>query len=262
MKKLLVALPVLFGVAFGLKKHAPAFTPPGTVKINDSLYADATEITNFSWMEFEQSVKTKYGEGSPEHLAVLPDLKVWNRCGASADSSYGAVYYRHPAFRHYPVVGICYEQALAFCLWRSEIVNKTRAQAHVGGARTLVYRLPTRQEWEWIEGDGREVYWAKNEVVSVHNSPHKKVYKVNYRAQCFISDSLSNARFSSAVGTYVKNGFGMYDMIGNVAEMVHEKGVSKGGSWRHTLEQCRVGKNHLYSAPEAWLGFRCVCVLR
>ena len=51
-------------------------------------------------------------------------------------------------------------------------------------------------------------------------------------------------------------------MTGNVAEMVKEKGISKGGGWRSTLEQCRVGKDTEYTKPNAWLGFRCVCIIR
>jgi len=51
-------------------------------------------------------------------------------------------------------------------------------------------------------------------------------------------------------------------MIGNVSEMVLEKGISKGGSWRNILEECRVGKDILYTKSEAWLGFRCVCILK
>jgi hypothetical protein len=44
--------------------------------------------------------------------------------------------------------------------------------------------------------------------------------------------------------------------------MVNEKGICKGGSWRNRLEECRVGKDMEYSKPTAWLGFRCVCVIR
>lgn len=45
----------------------------GTVQINDTLFADETEISNFSWQEFEYWTKAIYGPNSKEHLAVLPD---------------------------------------------------------------------------------------------------------------------------------------------------------------------------------------------
>ena len=34
-----------------------AFIPPGTAQITDSFFADETEISNFSWQEYEFSIK-------------------------------------------------------------------------------------------------------------------------------------------------------------------------------------------------------------
>ncbi len=61
---------------------------------------------------------------------------------------------------------------------------------------------------------------------------------------------------------YEKTILGLHNMIGNVSEMVSEKGISKGGSWMHLIEECRVGKDINYQRAEPWLGFRCVCVVR
>jgi formylglycine-generating enzyme required for sulfatase activity len=55
------------------------------------------------------------------------------------------------------------------------------------------------------------------------------------------------------------NEIGVADMIGNVAELISEKGVAKGGSWAHELQSCQIKKRQNYIKPEAWLGFRCVC---
>ncbi|WP_375561983.1 formylglycine-generating enzyme family protein [Bernardetia sp. OM2101] len=52
--------------------------------------------------------------------------------------------------------------------------------------------------------------------------------------------------------------FGLYNMFGNVAEMTSEKGIAKGGSFAHTLEECAADKVQTYDSPQAWLGFRCV----
>ena len=46
------------------------------------------------------------------------------------------LYYWHPAYDNYPVVGVTYEQVIKFCNWRSEI-NKWN----------LKFRLPTKNEW-------------------------------------------------------------------------------------------------------------------
>jgi hypothetical protein len=49
-------------------------------------------------------------------------------------------------------------------------------------------------------------------------------------------------------------------MIGNVAEMLAEKGICKGGSFYHALDDCKITGQLTYTQPEPWLGFRCVCV--
>jgi formylglycine-generating enzyme required for sulfatase activity len=70
-----------------------------------------------------------------------------------------------------------------------------------------------------------------------------------------------NADVTAPVYSYWKNRFGLFQTIGNVAEMISEKGICKGGSWRHELETCRAGNDIAYSKPMSWLGFRCVCVV-
>jgi len=60
---------------------------------------------------------------------------------------------------------------------------------------------------------------------------------------------------------FLKNRLGLYNMIGNVSEMTETKGVSKGGSFRHTLEESTIPKEILYTTAEAWLGFRCIAIV-
>ena len=56
------------------------------------------------------------------------------------------------------------------------------------------------------------------------------------------------------------NELGVYNLKGNVAEMILEKGVAKGGSWVHTNEETTIEKDFKYTKPQSWLGFRCVFV--
>jgi len=56
-----------------------------------------------------------------------------------------------------------------------------------------------------------------------------------------------------------KNSLGLLHMIGNVAELVQEENIIKGGSWIHDLEDCRIENKLNYTAPTCWIGFRCVC---
>lgn len=47
-------------------------------------------------------------------------------------------------------------------------------------------------------------------------------------------------------------------MPGNVAELVAEDRIAKGGSYRHYPDSCKINIDIPYNEPEAWLGFRCV----
>jgi hypothetical protein len=51
----------------------------------------------------------------------------------------------------------------------------------------------------------------------------------------------------------------MYNLYGNVAEMVSEEGVAKGGSWNHNYNNSVFDAEISYEKPSSWLGFRCVC---
>lgn len=260
MKKiLLLSLVAVLLTAF-IPKNKKTFIPPGTVKICDTLFVDECEISNFSWQEYETWTKTKYGAYSPEYLDVLPDTLVWLEKN-SYNEPYVQYYYRHPAYKNYPVVGISYEQALLFCKWRTERVKELMCLSKKYGIIDFEYQLPSKQQWEFISNNGLGCFAndgrnEKGQLTSNHvwvphdSSEAKKGY--NY----------DNADVTAPVYSYWKNLFGLYNIIGNVAEMVKEKGISKGGSWRSRLEECRVGNDITYNKPTAWLGFRCVCLVK
>lgn len=245
---------------FSFTSSKKKFLPPGTVKYNDTLYVDETEISNFSWTEYELWIKTKYGKDSPEYLAVLPDTLVW-REKMAYNEPYVEHYYRHPAYRDYPVVGVSYEQAVAFCKWRTKMVMIFMAVSKKYEFVDFEYRLPSKEEWETLSFNGR----AELSNNGFNDKGQRKlncVWEPTDSTKSFTISSNDNADVTAPVYSYWKNMFGLYNMMGNVSEMVLEKGVSKGGSWRHRLEQCRAGKDISYAKPTAWLGFRCVCVVK
>jgi formylglycine-generating enzyme required for sulfatase activity len=259
IKKIFLLGFVIFLVTAFVPKKKKEFLPPGTVQINDTLYADETEVSNFSWLEYQWWIFRKYGYNSPQYKAVLPDTLVW-RDSLITNEPYVKYYLRHSAYRDYPVVGISYEQAIEFCKWRTERVMEYMAISKKYSTIDFEYRLPTKREWEFISNNGMGYFsnggkGAKGKITSNHrwakdSIEAKKGYQHNY------------PEVTAPEHSYEKNLFGLFHMIGNVAEMVNEKGISKGGSWRHRLEQCRVGKDIPYTKPTAWLGFRCVCVVK
>jgi formylglycine-generating enzyme required for sulfatase activity len=60
----------------------------------------------------------------------------------------------------------------------------------------------------------------------------------------------------SPVESYFPNGMGLYDVVGNVAEMTNEKGKACGGSWNHSPEESTITTINEYSGPDSAIGFR------
>ena len=253
---LIVSLVCLSFSGFKPKK----FVPPGTVQINDTLFADETEISNFSWREFEYWTMIKFGKNSKEHVAVMPDTTVWRQPNSS-NEPYVQYYYRHLAYKDYPVVGISYEQAIQFCEWRTARVKEFCSISKKYQNINFHYRLPSKQEWESLTFNGQFEF-------SNNGKDEKGYMKMNVRRETvkkFEDDKVYDSGgvdVTAPVYAYKPNILKIYNLIGNVSEMVSEKGVAKGGGWINLVEECRIGREQNYSSPTAWLGFRCVCVVK
>ncbi len=49
---------------------------------------------------------------------------------------------------------------------------------------------------------------------------------------------------------------GLYDVIGNVSEMIDEEGKAMGGSWDHVKEESTITSINNYQGADARVGFR------
>ena len=94
-------------------------SPPGTIQVTENFFFDKTEISNINWTEYLYWTQNKYGENSDKYLSIYPDSNVWGE-----NNAYKKSYLNHPAYNHFPVVGVTHEQAIAFCSWRSDRVNE------------------------------------------------------------------------------------------------------------------------------------------
>jgi formylglycine-generating enzyme required for sulfatase activity len=56
--------------------------------------------------------------------------------------------------------------------------------------------------------------------------------------------------------SYFPNDMGLYDVVGNVAEMIQTAGVACGGSWNDPPEASTIHSVKTYAYPNATVGFR------
>jgi len=229
--------------------------PVGTLHLSGNLYMDEHELTNVDWQEYIAWIK----ENEPtKYTSVLLDTNTWNSLG-SAFSPFTKQYHTNTAYDNYPLVGVTHQQSTEYCKWRSKIENETLALTPNGQKKfgTILYRLPSQKEWEYAASGGldRQDYpYGYNDLTN--SKGVKKVYlDWSNGTKAAEKDSMA----TSPVYSFTPNAKGFYNMIGNVAEMVAEKGIVKGGSWRHTPLQSKINNKLSYDVPTAWIGFRCIC---
>jgi len=147
-------------------------------------------------------------------VKVYPDTTVWIR---DFEYSYNEPmhndYFWHQAYGDYPVVGISWEQAEAFCQWRTLLKNsykKEKGQQFVNS-----FRLPSEAEWEYAARgglDGATFPWggpyAKNDRGCF--MANFKPLRGNYAAD--------QALYTVEADAYEPNDYNLYNMAGNVAE--------------------------------------------
>jgi len=87
-------------------------------------------------------------------VEIYPDTLCWMRdFSYSYNEPMSKRYFAHPAFGNYPVVGVSWKQATAFCEWRSHYLNSFLESKKK--AVESDFRLPTEGEWEYAARGGR-----------------------------------------------------------------------------------------------------------
>lgn len=221
-----------------------------------------------------------------EAVNVYPDTLVWIRDFTYAfNEPWAKMYFSHPGFDEYPVVGVSWKQAKAFCMWRTNFKNKSLSGK--GDYTVQDYRLPSEAEWELAARGGLD------------NSMYPwGGYYTRSKTGCFLANfkpmrgnySDDGGKASVKVATYEPNGYGLYDMAGNVAEwtitaydestynFMHDmnpnfeynalpddpptmkRKVIRGGSWKDIAYYIQVGTRtfEYQDTAKSYVGFRCV----
>lgn len=149
-----------------------------------------------------------------DKIPIYPDTLCWIRDFTfSYNEPLATRYFWHPAFDDYPVVGVAWKQAKAFCNWRTKLHNEYIANNNE--ATLHDYRLPTEVEWEYAARGDRDLSmfpWG-----GYYSREQNGDYRANFKPLRgnYVEDG---GMATTKVGDYDPNDFGLYDMAGNVAE--------------------------------------------
>ena len=215
-----------------------------------------------------------------EAIEVYPDTTTWIRDFAySYNEPMHNDYFWHDAYGDYPVVGVTWKQAKAFCQWRTLYKNsyqKGKKGAHFVNS----FRLPSEAEWEYAARGG----------LRGATFPWGGPYAKNDRG-CFMANfkpvrgdyAADQALYTVEADSYEPNDYNLYNMAGNVSEWVNasydpgsyeyvstvnpnvndmenQRKVVRGGSWKDVAYFLQVSTRDYEYADSArcYIGFRTV----
>lgn len=250
----------------------PVVTYDGTVTRPDGTQEEVTGRSSFV---------------NRDWVLVYPDTLVWiSDFTYSYNEPMANMYFRSPSYDNYPVVGVNWKQAKAFCVWRTNYLNQALHQQKQPIVQD--YRLPIEAEWEYAARGGLD-----NSMY-----PWGGIYLRN-KLGCFIANfkplrgnyTDDGSMYPARVGFYgFPNEFQLYDMAGNVAEWtitaydpsayvfshdmnpyynynarpddppVMKRKVVRGGSWKDVARYLQVStRDYEYQdTAKSYIGFRCV----
>ncbi len=215
-----------------------------------------------------------------EAIEVYPDTTTWIRdFSYSYNEPMHNDYFWHDAYGDYPVVGVTWAQAKAFCQWRT--LNKNAYQKSKKGAHFVnSFRLPSETEWEYAARGG----------LRGATFPWGGPYAKNDRG-CFMANfkpvrgdyAADQALYTVEADAYEPNDYNLYNMAGNVSEWVNDsfdpssyeyvstvnpsvndiknqRKVVRGGSWKDVAYFLQVSTRDYEYADSArcYIGFRTV----
>ncbi len=171
----------------------------------------------FSYREYikenkEISNRSSFFDGAI--INVYPDTLAWvHDFTYSYNDPMHDKYFWHPAYDDYPVVGVSWKQAVAFCNWRTkyrhEFLRKNQQIAE------QEFRLPTEGEWEYAARGGQDnMTYPWGGPYTMNSSG---CYLGNFKPRR--GNLVADGGFYPVVSTaYAPNGFNLYNMAGNVSE--------------------------------------------
>ena len=221
-----------------------------------------------------------------EEINVYPDTLCWVRDFTySFNDPMTNMYFWHPAYDNYPVIGVTWVQARAFCVWRTQKLNNWLES--LGALWVQDFRLPTEGEWEYgARGDLKDSPYPWGGPY-IRNSAGCMLGNFKPMRGRYFDDG---GFYPVKAYSYNPNGYGLYCMAGNVAEWtetafdesvyefshdlspeyryyamdwdppVMKRKVIRGGSWKDIgfYLQTSARTYEYQDTSKSYIGFRCV----
>ena len=223
------------------------------------------EVSNFDYMEYLYSLKS---DGKiDEYTAALPDTSAW-RAPLTYGEKYVEYYFRHPAYRNYPVVNLTKAQAEKYCEWLTTVWRKNT------GNESIIFRLPMRAEYmKAAFGNSMERTYSWSSPYLLNDKGMSQCNFMNIGAGAIsrdpetgklivITDKIHDdagydgADLTAPANSFFPNEFGIYHLNGNVSEMVKEDGIAVGGDWNSPGYDVRNESTKVFTKANPMVGFR------
>lgn len=248
------------------KKYELLKLDDNVVKISDSLFAGKYEVTNQEYLLYINFLRET--NNLKALLVSLPDTLNWSNPSLYQEPMV-TYYFRHPAYANYPLVNVSHEAAESYCNWLTEQYNLNPKRKF----KKVIFRLPTESEWIGAAKSGVDFVMYPWGSKLLQNGQ----FMCNYRHigdESLKFDSISNSiivnqssiynipsldldfNATAAVNSYKPNNFGLYNVCGNVAEMINQKGIACGGGWRSVGGDVSLQSRSKYQKSAIDLGFR------
>lgn len=219
---------------------------PGVITVQDSIELKKFPSANFQLlvprflMEDDRQRVRKFAISRPFYFGVH---EIRRKEYAKFDSSINTT----PTDENLPVTDISWLEAVKFCNWLSQteglepvysIANETQVSVNLNSDG---YRLPTEAEWELVTyyhfAHGRVVgpfVWGEG-IKAPTAIGNLAGYETRSAMHTYLSDYADNHKELAPVGSYRRNFNGIHDLIGNVAEWVHDYFGTPYSGWDEEL---------------------------
>ena len=266
------------------------------VEVMDSLYIKSdeaidgirtfdTRVLKYRYSWFDKAAAVKKGGNRKQFLrnevvSVYPDTTVWVKdFNYSYNDPMHQNYFQHDAYGDYPVVGVNWYQANAFCNWRTKKKNDyLKGKKHTSSVPS--FRLPTEAEWEYAARGGLQ--FAKYPWGLPYTTSDRGCFLANFKP--VRGDyAVDGALYTMEADSFNPNDYGLYNMAGNVSEWTNsaynsssyymgstmnpnvkdydnKRKIIRGGSWKDVAYFLEVSTRDYEYADTArsYIGFRTV----